>query len=155
MKQIEKTNKFEKAFVMLLNTFDNWKLEWVGDKNLCYDIKGYTPKGNKCVIEMKLRKKHYETKMLEKKKYDALMALPDDVVKIYFVADPKGNYWFWLDKLEELNLMTKNCPTTSYWSGTKKEKEVYLLHENQASVYDPIDKDRKGVWDDYFENNKK
>ena len=36
---------------------------------------------------MKFRKKHYDTKMLEKDKYDALMALDKDVIKIYLVND--------------------------------------------------------------------
>lgn len=134
MTQIEKTNKFEKAFILFLNTFDEWKLEWVGDKNLCYDAKGYTPKGKKCVIEMKFRKKYYDSKMLEKLKYDNLMSLPDDIVKIYFVSDPKGSYWFWLDKLSEMQVFDKNCPRTSYWNDSKKNKEVYLLTEEQASI---------------------
>jgi hypothetical protein len=50
MRQIEKTRKFEKALVLFLNTFDDWKLEWNGDGNLPYDASGFTPKGNKCVI---------------------------------------------------------------------------------------------------------
>jgi len=134
MTQIERTNKFEKAFILFLNTFDDWKLEWVGDKNLCYDAKGYTPKGKKCVIEMKFRKKHYDSKLLEKLKYDNLMALSDDIVKIYFVSDPKGSYWFWLDKLSEMQVFDKHCPATSYWNEKKKNKEVYLLTEEQASI---------------------
>lgn len=133
MSKIQTTNKFEKAFVKFLNIIEGWKLEWVGDKNLCYDIKGYTPKGLPCVIEMKMRTKYYETKMLEKKKYDNLMNLPKDVVKLYFVADPKGSYWFWLDKLTTMKAFDKHCPKTSYWNGNKITKEVYLLTEDQAS----------------------
>lgn len=155
MKQITKTNKFEKAFILFLNTFDDWKLEWVGEKNLPYDAMGYTPKGNKCVVEMKFRKKYYKDKMLEKKKYDALMSLPEDVVKIYFVSDPKGNYWFWLDKLKELDIITKNCPTQTFWNSSKIKKEVYLLPESEASIFDAINETKKGVWDDYFKLNRK
>ena len=55
---ITKTGKFEKAIVNILNIFDDWKLEWVGTKNLPYDAVGYTPKGNKCVVEMKFRTKY-------------------------------------------------------------------------------------------------
>ena len=155
MRQIEKTRKFEKALVLFLNVFDDWKLEWNGDGNLPYDAKGFTPKGNKCVIEMKFRKTHYEDKMLEVKKYNDLMELPDDVVKIYFVSDPKGSYWFWLDKLKELNVITKKCPIKTYWNSNKVQKEVYLLPENQASIFDAISKEKKGVWDDYLELKKK
>jgi len=134
MNKIQKVNKFEKALVELLNTFDDWKLEWVGDQNLCYDAKGYTPKGEKCVIEFKFRKTYYDTKLLEKKKYEALMDLPNDVVKIYFVSDPKGNYWFWLNKLSDMKVFEKSCPTTSYWNNQKTTKEIYLLSEDLASM---------------------
>ena len=134
MSKIQTTNKFEKAFVKFLNVFDEWNLEWVGDKNLCYDAKGFTPKGNKCVVEMKFRTKYYDTKLLEKMKYDSLMALPNDITKIYFVSDPKGSYWFWLDKLSEMKVFDKHCPSTSYWNDTKKSKEVYLLSEEKASI---------------------
>lgn len=134
MNKIQKVNKFEKALVKLLNTFDDWNLEWVGDQNLCYDAKGYTPKGEKCVIEFKFRKKYYDTKLLEKKKYEALMKLPNDVVKIYFVSDPKGNYWYWLNKLADMKLINKSCPSTSYWNSQKVTKEIYLLSEEIASI---------------------
>lgn len=136
MSQIKKTNELEKALVTLLNTFDDWKLEWVGDLNLCYDAKGYTPKGKKCVVEFKIRNKYYKSKLLEKKKYDALMNLPKDIVKIYFVSDPKGNYWFWLDKLNDMKVLEKMCPTTTHWGGEKINKEIYLLSEDLASVID-------------------
>ena len=42
--KITATNKFEKALIMFLNTFDNWDLKWVGDHNLCYDAIGKNPK---------------------------------------------------------------------------------------------------------------
>jgi|TARA_R110000796_G_scaffold2888_3_gene11174 hypothetical protein len=152
--KITKTGKFEKALVRILNVFDGWKLEWVGPKNLPYDATGYTPKGKKCVVEMKFRTKYYETKMLEKKKYDALMALPEDVVKMYFVSDPKGSYWFWLDKIKELEVLSKNCPSTTFWNKSKVSKEVYLLNEKDASIVEYATPDKKGVWDDYFKKNK-
>ena len=75
---IKKINEWEKAVVFLLN-LDGWELEHCGDGYSRYDAKGKTPKGMDCVIEMKFRNKYYEDKMLEKEKYDALMAL--DVCK--------------------------------------------------------------------------
>ena len=154
MSKIQTTNKFEKAFVMMLNTFDDWQLEWVGDKNLCYDAIGVTPKGNKCVVEMKFRKKYYETKMLEVKKYNALMELDSDIVKIYFVSDPQGSYWFWLDKLKDIKVFEKSCPTTSYWGNNKIQKEVFLLKEELASIVDKAGEERVNIWEDYFKNKK-
>ena len=52
------------------------------------DAIGKTPKGFDCVIEMKFRNKYYEDKMLEKDKYDSLMKLDKDIIKLYFVNDP-------------------------------------------------------------------
>lgn len=134
MKEITITNKFEKALVLFLNTFDDWQLQWVGDQNLMYDAIGKTPKGLDCVIEMKFRKKYYDTKLLEKKKYDNLMSLSDDIIKIYFVSDPKGSYYFWLNKMVDLDIIDQKCPSTTFWRKHKIEKKVYMLKEEWASI---------------------
>ena len=61
----------------------------VGTYNICgtgnkpYDAFGKTPKGKNCILEMKFRKKYYEEKMLESDKYETLMALDKDIVKIF------------------------------------------------------------------------
>ena len=132
--KITTTNKFEKALIWFLNTFDDWDLEWVGDQNLCYDAIGKTPKGNKCVVEMKFRKKYYDTKLIEKKKYDKLMQLDQDLVKIYFVSDPKGTYYFWLNGLDNLEMLNQKMPSTTFWRKHTIEKEIYLLKEEWASL---------------------
>jgi hypothetical protein len=71
--------------------------------------------------------------MLEVSKYDALMALPDHIVKIYLVADPVGTYFFWLDGIDELKSVKKYCPKTTLWSDGRVKKDVYLLTEDLAS----------------------
>ena len=81
---IETIKKLEQAVVKFMN-FDGWNLEWTGDGFKNYDACGFTRKGIPCVIEMKFRKKYYEDKMLEKSKYDSLMKLDPEVVKLYFV----------------------------------------------------------------------
>jgi hypothetical protein len=129
---IQKIHKLEQAVIWFLN-FEGWELTHTGSEFEHYDAKGITPKGRKCVIEMKFRKTYYETKMLEVKKYEALMSLPEDIVKIYFVSDPKGTYMFWLDGIEKLKSVKKYCPRTTLWNDQKKSKEVYLLDENLAS----------------------
>jgi hypothetical protein len=129
---IKKIHKLEQAVVWFLN-FEGWDLKHTGNEYEYYDAEGITPKGRKCVIEMKFRKTYYETKMLEVKKYEALMSLPEDIVKIYFVSDPKGTYMFWLDGIEKLKSVKKYCPRTTLWNSQKKSKEVYLLEENLAS----------------------
>ena len=130
---IKKVNEWEKAVVVLLN-LDGWDLEWCGQGFSRYDAKGKTPKGKECVIEMKFRNKYYADKMLEKDKYDALMKLDEDIIKLFFVNDPKGNFMYWLNTLEMPNTVKKYCPDTTLWTNKRLLKEVYLLQEDQASI---------------------
>ena len=128
----KKTDEWEKAVVFLLN-LDGWDLDWTGGGSCVYDAKGKTPKGKTCVLEIKFRKKHYnDGMMLEKKKYDALMAL-DEEVKLYFNNTPKGNFMYYLNTLEMPELKVKELPTSTYYPNKdKKNKEVYYLQDNQA-----------------------
>ena len=130
---INKVHELEQAVVKILN-LDGWQLEWSGDGYEHYDAKGLTPKGKPCVMEMKFRKKYYETKMLEKLKYDKLMAMDQDIVKLYFVIDPKANYMFWLNDIELTETKELYCPDTTLWSKKKINKIVYLLKEEQAAI---------------------
>ena len=127
---LSKVHQWEKAVVLLLNS-NGWELEWAGKGYSRYDAIGKTPKGYACVIEMKFRNKHYETKMLEKDKYDALMRIDENIIKIYYVFDPKGNLYY-LNKLKLPEAIKKYCPDTTMWTKKKILKEVYLLHENDA-----------------------
>jgi hypothetical protein len=139
--------QLEKATVHLLN-LDGWDLEWCGDRNTYYDAYGYTPKGFKCVLEMKFRNKYYETKMLEKAKYDKLKSF--EGVSIYFVNDTKGNYLYWLNSLEMPTIKTMDCPKTTMWDKSKIKKEVYMLKESDASIINRYEEDKPRVWDEYF-----
>ncbi len=127
---INKIHKLEQAVVMILN-IDGWDLEWTGEKYQNYDAKGKTPKGLDCVIEMKFRDKYYEKKLIEKDKYDSLMKL--NVVALYFVNDPKGNFMYWLNNIKLPKSELLYCPDTTMWTKKRLKKKVYLLEENQAS----------------------
>lgn len=129
---ISKIHKLEQTLVNFLN-LDGWNLQWTGEGNKHYDASGFTRKGKACVIEMKFRKKYYEDKMLEKYKYDSLMKLDKDIIKLYFVNDPKGNFLYWLNKLILPKSIDMYCPDTTLWTKKKILKPVYLLRENQAS----------------------
>jgi len=130
---ISKVHQWEQAVVLLLNS-EGWDLKWSGEGFSRYDAVGKTPKGFDCVIEMKFRNKHYETKMLEKDKYDALMRLDKDIIKIFYVFDPKGNFLYYLNTLKLPKPVKKYCPDTTMWTKKKVLKEVYLLEENGAVV---------------------
>ena len=129
---IKAIKKLEQALVKFLN-FDGWDLEWTGDGYKNYDACGFTRKGVPCVIEMKFRNKYYEEKMLEKSKYDALMKMDKEVVKLYFVNDPKGNFLYWLNTIKLPEPKNMYCPDTTLWTKKRLLKPVYLLQENQAS----------------------
>ena len=129
---IKTTQKLEQTVVKFLN-FDGWNLKWSGGGFKPYDAKGFTSKGVPCVIEMKFRKKYYEDKMLEKAKYDKLMEMDKDIVKLYFVNDPKGNFLYWLNKIKLPKTVEMYCPDTTIWTKKRLLKPVYLLKENQAS----------------------
>ena len=128
MSEITNISKWEQAIVMFLN-FEGWDLEWSGGMEH-YDAFGKTSKGIDCVIEMKFRNKYYDSKMLECYKYEKLMSL--GVCVIYFVADPKGTYMFWLNDLEMPEREIMRCPKTSFWNDKKTKKCVYFLPENTA-----------------------
>ena len=133
MAKLDTIHQFEKAIVAILN-LDGWNLKWSGAKYEHYDAKGYTAKGFPVVIEMKFRNDYYENKLLEKYKYDKLMEMDEDIVKLYFVNDPNGNYFFWLNKLDVGEPKDFWCPETSFWGSKKVKKKCYLLNEKQSVI---------------------
>ena len=62
------------------------------------------------------------------------MEMDRDIIKLYFVNDPKANYTFWLNDIVLGEPVDLNCPTTTLWDQEKKPKLVYLLEETQASI---------------------
>jgi len=144
---INKIHKLEQAIVQILN-LDGWKLKWTGEGSQSWDAEGLTPKGKECVIEMKFRNKHYDTKMLEKAKYDKL--IDTGKVALYFVNDPKANYLFWLNDIEMPEPVKKYCPDTTMWTKKRVLKPVYLLEESKAII---INKNQNGLNKNNFENN--
>ena len=114
-----------------------WQLRWAGGGYDHYDAIGLTPKGHECVLEMKFRNKYYKEKLLEKYKYDALMGMSDDLVKLYLVSDTKGTYLYWLNYLELPEVKELYCPDTTLWTKKKVLKKVYLLTEDMASIVVP------------------
>lgn len=132
--ELDKIHRFEQTVVKFLNYFQGWKLEWSGGGYDHYDAHGYSPKDRYCVVEMKFRNKYYEDKLLEKYKYDALMSMDEEIVKLYLVSDPKGTYLYWLNYLEMPEVKELYCPDTTLWTKKKIKKKVYLLTEEQSSL---------------------
>lgn len=129
---IDKIKKLEQTIVNFFN-FDGWNLKWTGEGFKNYDASGFTKTGQRCVIEMKFRNKYYSEKMMEKYKYDALMKLDKEIIKLYFVNDPKGNFLYWLNTLILPKSKEMFCPDTTLWTKKRILKPVYLLKENDAT----------------------
>ena len=94
----------------------------------CYDIE------TRNRIELKCRRKHYDTLLLEKSKYDALIKESNKHldVPIYINSTPKGIYLFNLLEVE-LKWFTKSLPaTTEFQKRMWVKKEVTELCITQA-----------------------
>jgi hypothetical protein len=125
-------HKWEQGIIHLMN-LDGWELEWCGGGTEHYDAKGKTPKGFDCVIEFKLRHAYYQTKILEKFKYDKLMEM--QCLKFYYVFDSKGNYLYYLDALKLPEPVMVNCKTTEKFQRIElMDKPCFMLSESQASI---------------------
>jgi hypothetical protein len=125
-------HKWEQGIIHLLN-LDGWELEWTGEEFESFDAKGKTPKGFDCVMEFKLRHAYYPTKILEKFKYDKLMA--ENCMRFYYVFDSRGNYLYFLDTLvlpEPTIISSKQ--TEKYENRNIIDKQVYMIAESQASI---------------------
>lgn len=125
-------HQWEQGIILLMN-LDGWDLEWTGGEFEHYDAKGKTPKGFDCVIEFKLRHAYYQTKVLEKYKYDKLMK--EDCMRFYYVFDSRGNYLYHLDTLVLPEAVTINCKVNEKFGNSKLiDKQVYMISESQASI---------------------
>lgn len=82
--------------------------------------------GNDGHIELKCRRKHYDTMLIEKKKYDALFETGSN--PIYINSTPKGIYlWYLKDNDIEWKIETKHPATTTFSNTRRVEKEVGYL----------------------------
>jgi hypothetical protein len=127
--QLKALKQLEINKILCLN-LKGWSLKPSPNDNDIYDAFGSTPKGFRCWVEMKFRNDYWTTKLLEAKKYNALMSLVGK--KFYYVSDLQGQYLFRLDALKMPPIVQRYCPATTMWDNKKILKDVYLLEESQA-----------------------
>ena len=87
-------------------------------------------------IELKCRAKHYDTLILERKKYDAMLLKCDDNldIPIYINSTPEGVYSFNLFKIEpkwEIKYLKK---TTTFTNNNQIAKEIAMLPVIDAEI---------------------
>lgn len=125
----EITEILERTLVEMLNN-RGWEIWWIGDSFEHWDAYGRTPKGTEAIIEIKIRQQYYQTKMIERYKYEKLTEASDHA--LYLVSDPKGIFIFWLNRLFNLKEEQIECPDKTLWQTKKIKKSVYLLPEKHA-----------------------
>lgn len=85
-------------------------------------------------IELKCRSTHYETLLIEKKKYDALMLKCSDNLDIpmYINSTPKGIYRFDLRLFKPKWELQYHNKTTEFTNKNKIPKVIAMLDINKA-----------------------
>ena len=86
-------------------------------------------------IELKCRTRHFDTLLLEKKKYIAMIEECEKHldIPIYINSTPEGVFSFNLHKINPtFEINNKNPATTQFYNTQRIEKEVAYLEINQA-----------------------
>lgn len=97
----------------------------------CYSIK------HKVRIELKCRRVHYDTLLLEKKKYDAMLQATNNTAyrPLYINSTPNGIYSF---NLRTINVKwitnSLNPATTEFINNNKVQKEVAYININTSTI---------------------
>lgn len=98
-----------------------------------YEYIDATSSGYRLTIELKCRHTHYDELILEKDKYESLMARANHLgfTPFYINSTPNGIYAFNLRKIK-VNWTTKRLPAHTFWDGSEIDKEIALLHIDEA-----------------------
>ena len=104
------SENYYKSLVNSKNPISRWD---------CYDIETQSR------IELKCRRKHYDTLILEKGKYDALIleSSKNLDIPIYINSTPEGVYLFNLNEID-IKWFTKSLPAT-----TEFKKRIWVKKE--------------------------
>ena len=95
----------------------------------------YSPE-SKHRIELKCRGAHYDTLLIEKKKYDAMIDKADENldIPIYINSTPKGVYKFNLYLVDPKWEIQYHNKTTHFSNNNKIKKEVAMLPVIDAEI---------------------
>ena len=98
-----------------------------------YEYIDATSHGYRLTLELKCRKTHYDELILEKDKYDSLVALAKSLgfTPFYINSTPKGIYAFNLRKIT-ITWTTKRLPASTFNKAPAIDKEVAFLHIDKA-----------------------
>ena len=120
----------EQAVIEVMN-IDGWNLKLETPSVAT----GITGKGKTCRMIMRINKEQDEI-ILSRKDYRTLMSSPEEV-KLYFYANPKANYIYWLNDLIVGEPVEVVSDTTLFG----EVKVGYYLEESQASITNKYEMD--------------
>lgn len=89
---------------------------------------------DRSIVEIKCRRTHYSTLLIEKNKYEALIKVAKErsKVPVYICSTPKGVWMFNLLDFEEPIWETKHLPKTTEFGGGMKQKQVGYLRVSEG-----------------------
>lgn len=114
-----KQNHFD-SLVRSRNKFARWD---------CYDI------NSRSRIELKCRRKHWQTILIEKIKYDALIKKANDNLDIplFIVSTPEGVFCWNLFEIKPKWEVNSRNPASTYWGDNRRvTKEVSYIDINES-----------------------
>lgn len=88
------------------------------------------------IIELKCRKKHYDSLIIERGKFDALLfiSIIQDYTPLYINSTPKGVYSFNLLDFQDVEFKGKNFPKTTQFSNNLWVKKDVAYLEVSKSI---------------------
>lgn len=121
--------EFLRAYAPDLRTMEDTMSRW----DCISDDKEY-------VIELKCRRTHYPTLLIEKKKYDALIEKAGELgyKALYINSTPNGIYVWHLSDVDEpeWKIENKHPATTAFGNTRRVEKEVGYLKTEDARMFE-------------------
>lgn len=118
--------------------FDFLKSNYLPDLELAEDRFSFYDcysKDSRLIIELKCRREHYDTLMLERYKYRKLIKYSSQTEIRYISSTPKGIYSFNINELKDINWSSGAMPMTTDFNRSQKiKKEFTMLNVDIAKV---------------------
>ncbi len=117
----------------LFNYIKERYLEDLVKSDHTYEYLDATSHGYRLSIELKCRHTHYDELILEKDKYESLLQQANALgfTPFYINSTPQGIYAFNLRKIK-VTWTTKRLPASTFNKGPEIDKEIALLHIDEA-----------------------
>ena len=144
MNQFEKSENLGRK--LLATVLEAGKVDeyWFSEDQYSFWDAKYKKNDKEYLVEIKVRNAsfdQYPDWILEKKKYEALVAENSNAVYVNFFSD--GYFAFWhLGTVDSSSAISKGCKATTAAYNGYKNKEVILLDLKDAAIFGKIENER-------------